>query len=294
MFSRWHCFSFVFLWERSENVTWVKCTFLRPGTFVPESCQMDFHQQWRLFDGMFTTSEAIILLCITHTGLFSGSFVYSHYSHKCLFTPNSQMDLLCISPQLLSNGMQRGRVCVCVCVCVCVFLCVWISCHPLTALTRDSGSLSRFPPSLLSVLYMKWSTFPLQLQLAVNIAGQKTRDTGGLLLLRPGWQAGVKRNPFFFNRQKLKSHLWAQLLSVNSSGSEMSLMWGSDSKEIITDISRSLYYNFWDIFRIKHLYQLDAHLFCFFCFFLCTGYSLTICIIMHTTRLSPPVNQSLA
>ena len=167
----------------------------------------------------------------------------------------------------LSYWATACSVCVCVCVCVCVFLCVWISCHPLTALTRDSGSLSRFPPSLLSVLYMKWSTFPLQLQLAVNIAGQKTRDTGGLLLLRPGWQAGVKRNPFFFNRQKLKSHLWAQLLSVNSSGSEMSLMWGSDSKEMITDISRSLYYNFWDIFRIKHLYQLDAHLFFFVLFF---------------------------
>lgn len=51
---------------------------------MPGSRQVDFHQQWWFFNGVFTTNEASLTV---------GSFVLIHVYHAtfmCLSSPNSQ------------------------------------------------------------------------------------------------------------------------------------------------------------------------------------------------------------
>lgn len=73
-----------------------------------------------------------------------GHFCLFRLLKQCSFAPNTQITLL---HWAWTNVSQRRRT-------------------QIQTLSRDSGSLSSFP---LSSLFMKWSTFPLQLQSAVNI-----------------------------------------------------------------------------------------------------------------------------
>ena len=89
---------------------------------MPQSRQVDPHQPWWLF-----------LPRITHARLTAGSFVFTRMS--LWFADNSQIDLLCISRELASKDTLHSG-------------------QPLnSALTRDSGSRSPFPPLLPAMLH---------------------------------------------------------------------------------------------------------------------------------------------